>query len=73
MAARIPSVAGIPSKAIGHPGTMFALVVSAAGHLGPNLTNLLLKLQTYPQIRSPLHFYGTAGLWTHQFVLSSVA
>ena len=26
------------------------------------LTTLLLKLQTYPQIKSPLHFYGTSGL-----------
>ena len=26
------------------------------------LTTLLLKLRTYPQIKSPLHFYGTAGL-----------
>ena len=26
------------------------------------LTTLLLKLQTYPKIKSPLHFYGTSGL-----------
>ena len=26
------------------------------------LTTLLLKLQTYPQIKTPLHFYGTFGL-----------
>ena len=26
------------------------------------LTILLLKLQTYPWIKSPLHFYGTSGL-----------
>ena len=26
------------------------------------LTTLLLKLQTYPWIKSPLHFYGTFGL-----------
>ena len=26
------------------------------------LTMLLLKLQTYPWIKSPLHFYGTSGL-----------
>ena len=25
-------------------------------------TTLLLKLQTYPLIKSPLHFYGTSGL-----------
>ena len=37
MPARSPSVGGIPSKAIGLPGTMFAtLGVSSAGHLGPN-------------------------------------
>ena len=36
MPARSPSV-GIPSKAIGLPGTMFAtLGVSSAGYLGPN-------------------------------------
>ena len=26
------------------------------------LTTFLLKLQTYPGIKSPLHFYGTSGL-----------
>ena len=26
------------------------------------VTTLLLKLQTYPWIKSPLHFYGTSGL-----------
>ena len=26
------------------------------------LTSILLKLQTYPQIKSPLHFYRTSGL-----------
>ena len=26
------------------------------------LTTFLLKLQTYPWIKSPLHFYGTSGL-----------
>ena len=26
------------------------------------IPTLLLKLQTYPQIKSPLHFYGTSGL-----------
>ena len=34
------------------------------------LTNLLLKLQTYPSIKSLLHFYGTSGLLPHyQLVL----
>ena len=60
--ARSPSV-GIPSKAIGLPGIMFAtLGVRPAGHLGQSLTTLLLKLQTYPRIKSPLHFYGISGL-----------
>ena len=36
MPARSPAV-GIPSKAVGFPGIMFAtLRVSLAGHLGPN-------------------------------------
>ena len=62
MPGRSPSV-GIPSKAIGLPGIMSAtLGVSPAGHLDPGLTTLLLKLQTYPWIKSPLHFYGTSGL-----------
>ena len=33
------------------------------------LTILLLKLQTYPWIKSPLYFYGTSGLLPNQFVL----
>ena len=62
--ARSPSVGGIPSRAIGLPGTMFiTLGVSPAGCLVPNpYPNLLLKLQTYPQIKSPLHFYETSDL-----------
>ena len=37
MPARSPSVGGIPSKAIGLPGIMFAtLGVSPTGRLGPN-------------------------------------
>ena len=60
--ARSPSV-GIPSKAIGFPGITFAtLGVSPAGRLGPNPYHLLLKLQTYPWIKSPLYFYGPSGL-----------
>ena len=60
---RSPS-AGIPSKEIGLPGIMFAtLEVNPAGSLGQNpYTTLLLKLQTYPWIKFPLHFYGTSGL-----------
>ena len=43
---------------------MFAtLGVNPAGCLGPNpYTTLLLKLQTYPSVKSLLHFYGTSGL-----------
>ena len=33
------------------------------------LTTLLLKLQTYSWIKSPLHFCGTSGLFPHQFVI----
>ena len=34
------------------------------------LTTLLLKLQTYPQIKSSVHFCGTSGFFaSHQFVL----
>ena len=56
--------AGIPSKATGLPGIMLAtLGVNPAGCLGPNpYTTLLLKLQTYPWVKSLLHFYGTSGL-----------
>ena len=51
--ARSSSV-GIPSKAIGFPGIMYAtLGVSPAGRLGPN--------PYHPWIKSPLHFYGTFG------------
>ena len=62
MPARSPSI-GIPSKAIGLPGIMFAtLGVSPVDHLTQTLTTLLLKLQTYPSIKYPLHFYGISGL-----------
>ena len=48
---------------MGLAGIMFAtLGVSSAGCLGPTFTALLLKLQTYPRIKSPLHFYETSGL-----------
>ena len=61
--ARSPSVGGIPSRAIGLPGIMVAtLEVSPAGHLVPNLATLLLKLQTYPQIKSTLRFYKISDL-----------
>ena len=62
MPARSTSV-GIPSRAVGLPGIMFAtLGVSPGGCWVQTLSTLLLKLQTYPQIKTPLHFYGTFGL-----------
>ena len=61
--ARSPSVGGIPSRAIGLPGTRFVtLGVSPAGRLGPNPYYPSPKVKTYPQIKSPHHFYGTSGL-----------
>ena len=60
--ARSPSV-GIPSKTIWLPGIKFAtLGVSSAGRLGPNPYHTSPKVTNYPQIKSPLHFYGTPGL-----------
>ena len=54
---------GIPSKAIGFPGIMFAtLGVSTAGCLGPNPYHPSPKVTNIPQIKSPLRFYGTSGL-----------
>ena len=42
---------------------MFAtLGVSPGGCWVQTLSTLLLKLQTYPQIKSSLYFYGTSGL-----------
>ena len=57
MPARSPSVGGIPSRAIGLPGIMFAtLGVSLAGHLGPN--------PYHPSPGSNVHSisWGTSGL-----------
>ena len=54
--ARSPS-AGIPSKAIGLPGIMFAtLGVSPAGHLGPNPYHSSSKVTNIPpdHISTPL-------------------
>ena len=63
MPARTPYIGGIPSRAIQLPGIMFAtLGVGPVGHLGQNPCHPFLKLQTYPQTKSPLHFYGTSGL-----------
>ena len=57
MPARSPSV-DIPSKAVGLLGIMFAtLGVALQAAWAQTVTTLLLKLQTYPQIKSPLHFF----------------
>ena len=62
MSARSPSV-GISSKAIGLPGKTFALWELAPQAIwAQSLTALLLKLQTYPWVKSPLQFYGTFAL-----------
>ena len=62
MPARTPSVGGIPSRAIGLLGVMFAtLGVSPAGRLGPNPYHPS-KVTTNLWIKPPLHFYGTSGL-----------
>ena len=51
--ARGPSVGGIPSRAIGLPGTMFAtLGVNPEDCLGPNPYHPSPKVQTYPWIKS---------------------
>ena len=57
MPTRSPSVGGIPSRAIGLPGTMFAtLGVIPAGCLGPNLYHPSTKVTniTLDQISIPL-------------------
>ena len=56
MPARSPSVGGIPSRAIGLPGIMFAaLGVSPAGRLGPNPYHPSHKVTNIPldQISTP--------------------
>ena len=62
MPARSPSI-GIPSQAVGLLGIVFAtLGVSLQAVWAQTLTIFLLKLQTHPRIKSPLHFYGTSDL-----------
>ena len=62
--ARSPSVGGIPSRAIGLPGTMFVtLGFNPVGLLGLNVSTLFQKLQTYPWLKSPLYFYGISCLF----------
>ena len=60
--ARSPSVGGIPSRAVGLLGIMFATLGVPQAIWAQTVDTLLLKLQTYPQIKTPLHFYGTFGL-----------
>ena len=55
--ARSPSVGGIPSRAVGLPGIMFAtLGFSPAGHLGPNAYHPSPKVTNIPldQTSTPL-------------------
>ena len=71
MSARSPSI-GIPSKAIGLPGIMFAtLGVSPAGHLGPKPYHPSSKVTNIPldQISTPLLW----NIWSaYQFVLKPI-
>ena len=73
MPARIPSVVGIPSKAIGLPRIIFALVVSPAGHLGPKPYHPSPKATNISpdQISAPL-LWNIWSVDSYQFVLSSV-
>ena len=50
-------------RAVGLLGIMFAtLGVALQAVWAQTITTLILKLQTYSQIKSPLHFCGTCGL-----------
>ena len=61
MPVRSPSAGGIPSRATGLPGIMFAsLGVSAAGPFGQTLATLLLT--NIPPDQISTLFYGTCGL-----------
>ena len=65
---------GIPSKAIGLPGIMFAtLGVSPAGHLNPNPYHPSPKVTNIPpdQISTPL-LYNILPVASYQFVLKPV-
>ena len=71
MPGRIPSVGGIPSRADGLPGIMFAtLGVSLAGRLGPNSYRPSLKVTNTPpdQISTPL-LWNIWSVASYQFVL----
>ena len=73
MPARSPSV-GIPSKAIGLPGIMFAtLGVSPAGRLGPNPYHPSPKVTNISpdQISTPL-LWNIWSVASYQFVLKPI-
>ena len=63
--ARGPSVGGIPSRAIGLPGTMFAtLGVNPAGLLGPNPYHPSPKVTKVVKAKSLSHVQLLATPWT---------
>ena len=63
--ARGPSVGGIPSRAIGLPGTMFAtLGVNPAGLLGPNPYHPSPKVTKVVKAKSLGHVRLLATPWT---------
>ena len=71
MSARSPSVGGIPSRAIGLLGIVFAtLGISPAGHLGPNPYHPSPKVTNIPldQISTPL-LWNIWSVVSYQFVL----
>ena len=54
-------VASLP-RAVGLLGIMFVTLGVPQAIWAQTVDTLLLKLQTYPQIKTLLHFYGTFGL-----------
>ena len=67
----VPSVGGIPSRAIELPGIMFAtLGVSPAGCLGSNPYHPSPKVTNIPLHQTSTPLYGTSGLLSYQFFLS---
>ena len=75
MPARSPSVGGIPSRAIGLPGTTFAtLEASPTGHLDPNPYHPSPKVTNIPpdQISTPL-LWAIWSVASYQFVLKPLS
>ena len=63
MPARSPSVGDIPSRQLGFQGKCLPHWELALLEVwAQTLATLLLKLQTYTQIKSTFHFYTTSGL-----------